>query len=425
MATAVVLSGCIALAPGTLTLSQPGGLGQVHMRFVLCTTIIEEPEKEVLKLNCGTSFGPNQGQVMLALVVPAGSTAPQTIAVPPGPGAKGAVLSRDPAVAGAYVSWAEVPPGTVIVPPGTEIVGYSSGVIDDLAAQTQAWSVDVPVGLPPAADGGSYGGPFKATALAGWRPVSAELPATRPFSCDEPETSCVVPGPEFEVEAGVSDLKVGAPQPAKVAPGESVTLPFRLDFASSAAVLPRLALGAASTLPKARLKLSSDTFFRAPTDPATKRAPATTRKVTVTAPPSARPGAYSVALTATAPQGGAVAGAARLVVKRPRKTRLWAPKRIAARVASKRGLPVRAAMPTTGSRLALRLLAPKKAKLGKRLLAKRVRKAKRAGGLKLRVRIPARKAAALAAAKAKVAVRAVVVVPGKKPRKLRRATLVR
>ncbi len=269
-----------------------------------------------------------------------------------------------------------------------EIVGYSSGVLQDPATQTLTWTVEAGLGLPPTADGGSYGGPFKAIVLPGWRLVNGELPANRPFACgkEEDETICSVPTSETTLELGTSDLKISSPTGFRAAPGTSVKIPFSLDLASSAAVLPKFTLGAASNLPRAKLNLSNGSFTRQPTDATTKRAPATTRKVIVEVPPSARPGTYKVAMTATAGQGGQATGTAALVVKPPLKPRLRVPRRIRARVASAKGLPVQVVMPVAGSRVQVRLLDPKRLAGGKPLIARKAAGAKRAGALKFRLR---------------------------------------
>ena len=71
-------------------------------------------------------------------------------------------------------------------------------------------------------------------------------------------------------------------------------LPFVLDFASSAAELPKFKLAVTSTLPGAGLSLSGTTFTRGPTDPATNRAPATTRTAIVRVPATAAFGRYEL-----------------------------------------------------------------------------------------------------------------------------------
>ncbi len=306
-ATALLLSGCVWLKEGSLTVTQPGGIGGVNARFALCTTVITEEGKSA----CGSGSTSTEGQFFVGLVVPTGTQAPQTLTVTPGPGAGPLTLTRSTAVAPALSSNpALAETGTVVPPPGSEILGYASSVITEPAGQTLEWTVSANLPLPVAADGGSYGGPMRVAMLPASREVTPEWPASRPFSCPTEGDPTFCSTAETAVELGTSDLKIAAPASTAVAPGTQVKVPFTLDFASSAAALPKFSLKATSTLPSAGLRLPSSSFSRAPSNATAKRAPATTRKVIVNVPPSARPGNYELALTATAAQGGAATGVA-------------------------------------------------------------------------------------------------------------------
>jgi hypothetical protein len=257
------------------------------------------------------------------------------------------------------------------------------------------------------------------------REVTPERPASRPFSCSTVGDLTFCSTTETAVELGTSDLKIAAASPrTTVAPGTQVIVPFTLDFASSAAALPKFSLSATSTLPKAGLGLSNTSFIRAPSNATTKRAPATTRKIIINVPASARPGNYELALTATAAQGGAATGVATLAVKPALRARLVTPRRVKASTASAKGIPVRAIMPIAGSKLVLRLLAQSPGG-GQTQLKKTVRKAKVAGPLSLRLKLPAAKALALLAAEAKLTAKATISTPGLKPRKLTRTLRLR
>ncbi len=424
---ALLLSGCLWVKPGSIALTQPGGIGPVALRFEVCSFTLQESEGKIVGANCGTSTEPSQGQFLLALIVPTGTSAPQTLALTPAsPAAPATVLSRNAEVAAAFANRPGVEPVPIVVPAGFEAVGYRSPVLADPATETLNWNVEAGLTPAPAPDGGSGGAPLRATVLPGWRSVNAELPATRPVSCEEgPETICAVPEPELERELGTSDLKVAARGVARATPATQVKALFTLDFASSATTLPKFALTAGSNLPGAKLAVSSPSFSRKPQGGATRRAPATTRKVAVTVPANARPGAYEVTLTATAAQGGAVTGAAKLIVKPPLRPRLLVPRRVRARVASRKGVPVRVVMPVPGARANVRLLAPRGHGLGRRLLAKRSARARKAGPLKLRLRVRRGRALALAAAGARLAVRATIATPGAKPRRLSRVVFLR
>lgn len=421
-ATTLLLSGCVWLKEGSVALTQPGGIGGVNLRFSLCTTAVTEEGNNIV---CGSGPGPTEGQFFVGLIVPAGTQAPEALTVTPGPGAGPLTLTRSAEVAPALSSnplLAEA--GTVVPPPGSEILGYASSVITEPAGQTLEWVVSANLGLPPVADGGTYGGPMRVAVLPASREVTPELPASRPFSCSTEGDLTLCSTQETAVELGTSDLKIAAPASTSVAPGTEVKVPFTLDFASSAATLPEFNLQATSTLPNAGLRLPSAGFSRAPSDATTKRAPGTTRNVIVTVPPSAGPGNYELALTATATQGGAVTSVTTLTVKPALKARLVAPRRVKAGTISTKGIPVRVVMPVAGSRLALRLLKQGPGS-SRAQLKKIVRKAKAAGPLLLRLKLSPAKALALLAAEAKLTLKATISTPGLKPRELSRTLRLR
>ncbi|HET6997337.1 MAG TPA: hypothetical protein VFI03_02015 [Solirubrobacterales bacterium] len=422
-AIALLLSGCVWLKGGSVALTQPGGIGGVNLRFSICTTVITEEGKST---GCGSESTTTEGQFFVGLVVPVGTQAPEALTVTPGPGAGPLTLTRSPAVAPALSSnplLAEA--GTVVPPPGSEILGYASSVITEPAGQALEWAVSANLGLPPVADGGTYGGPLRVAVLPASREVTPERPASRAFSCSAEGDLTFCSATETVVELGTSDLKIGAPASTAVAPGTQVKVPFTFDFASSAAALPVFTLKATSTLPQAELRLSSASFSRAPSNATTKRAPATTRKVIVNVPPSARPGNYELVLTATAAQGGAATGVATLAVQPALRARLVAPRRVKASAASRQGIPVRVVMPVAGSKLDLRLLAQSPGGSGQTQLKKIARPAKAAGPLPLRLKLPPAKALALLAAEAKLTLKATISTPGLKPRKLTRTLRLR
>jgi len=426
-AAAALLSGCVILKPGSLALTQPAGIGSVHLRFALCTAFLVEGEPEEIKTGCRSSEEEVQGEMLLALLVPAGTGTPETIATAPSPGAPPASFVREPAVAAAFVAnGAAQEEPVALPPPGFEIVGYRSGLVTDPGSAELDWTVEADLALPPVADGGSYGGPFKTTVLPGWYEVVGPQPAGGPIDCESGEELdfCAVPEPGLETEVGVSDLRIAAPVAATALQGARVKLPFGLDFASSAAPPATFALSATSTLPGAAVRVSSDAFSRAPSDAATKRAPLTTRRAIVRVPPKARPGAYRVTLTATTPLGGAVASTALLRVKRAGNPRVGVPKRVRARLAWRKGVPARVVLPLAGSRVVAKLLAPKRLP-GKAKLVKKSRRAKAAGQVKMRLKIPRRRALALLAARAKLTAEFKIFQPGRKPLRLRRGLRLR
>jgi hypothetical protein len=360
-ALAILLGGCTGIKAGTYRLSQPAGIGTVNLQLTVCTLTVGAPPpgSEIPTVACGAPAETGEGQMLATLMVPTGTSTPPTFKAVPGPGAVATTFARNPELT-AQMNATELSTGSVGPPPGFELAGYSSGPIAESSAQEFTWTIATSVGLPPGAGGGSYGGPLKATVMMGWRKVSPELPASRPVNCKEegPEAAfCGFPEPNGEATLGVSDLKVAPPPTTAVVPGAKVTLPFVLDFASSAAELPKFKLAITSSLPNAALSLSGTTFSRGAADPATRRAPATTRKAIVRVPATARLGSYELVFTATAAQGGAVGAATKLVVRPKGRAKLTVPKRVTAKVARNRGIPVELVAPIAGTRFRVELKA--------------------------------------------------------------------
>ena len=312
---ALGLSACAHLKPESLQLSQPAGIGPVKAHLELCTDI--GPDE-----NCGPNEDEGQSQYMLAIAVPKGSVAPQTItAVPKGAGAPIA-FTRNEEVTKALQDLAQEFEGEGTYPPeGTESAGYLSSVFDEEKGEIREWSIDTEFGLPSAADGGSFGGPFSALVVFGWRKVDGTHPADRPVDCyervgmEDPTAGC---GESAFAEIGTSDLKIAPPAPASAFVGGKVTIAYPFDFASTVSPPPGFGLSASSTLPQATLKLSSTNFAPGTLDLNTHRSPAETRSVTVTVPKTAKPGAYDVTLTAATGAGGSVSQVATLKVTKPK-----------------------------------------------------------------------------------------------------------
>jgi hypothetical protein len=309
------LSACAHLKPNSLQLSQPAGIGPVKVHFELCTDPVDEN-------TCGPNEEEGQSQYMLALAVPKGSAPPQTItAVPKGAGAP-ITFTRNEEVTKALQDLAQEFEGEGTYPPeGTESAGYLSSVFDEEKGETREWSIDTEFGLPTAADGGTFGGPFSALVVFGWRKVDGTHPADRPVDCyervgmEDPTAGC---GESTFAEIGTSDLKIGAPAPASAFVGGKGTIAFPFDFASTVSPPPSFGLAASSTLPKATLKLSDSIFAPGTPDANTHRSPASAPSVTVTVPKDTKPGVYEVTLTATTGAGGSVSQVGSLKVTKPK-----------------------------------------------------------------------------------------------------------
>jgi hypothetical protein len=320
---ALALSACAVFKEGSLRLSQPGGIGNVRVHFEFCT----DPESG----SCKPNEDEGQSQYIVIFSVPNGSSPPATItANPVGAGAP-IVFSRNDQVAQSYDraigSFSEAIEEPFEWPPaGSEGVGYLSSVFSEEKGELREWAADADFGLPTAADGGSFGGPFGVTIASGWRKVSATAPADRPVHCADPtegpvdETDAVcAPNEEGKVrQLGTADLKIGAPGATSAFVGGKATISFPFDFAATASPPPGFSLAATSTLAKTKLKLSDANFFPGDLDPNTHRAPADSRTVTVTVPKNAKPGLYDVTLTATAGAGGTVSQVAQLKVTKPK-----------------------------------------------------------------------------------------------------------
>ncbi len=433
-ALAIVLAGCSGIKPGSVSLSQPAGIGPVQLNATFCTIL---PEGEAT--TCGPPGGtePAQAQHLLVLVIPVGTTAPPSIVTTPSPGATPTSFTRNQQVAVAFAAAAS--PEKPLPPPGFELAGYISGEVTEAPTRTDEWALSAGLALPLGAGGGSYGLPFKTAVLGGWREVSGSQPASRPVSCfkvkEVEEEKELPPGIAFcttaaetgnEPTLGVSDLKIKPPVKPTAVPGAKAKLPFVLDFATSAAAPPTFKLAASSKLAGAKVSVSSNSFGRGASDPATNRAPATTRQAIVEVPATAKLGSYEVLFTATAKQGGVVTAAATLAVVPNGQPQVKVAKKVAATLASGRGIAVNLTSPIAGSRFVLALKGPKPSGKGKLRLVKKVWTAKEAGPGSVRMRIPAAKAQAILAAGAPLALEAKVAVPGiKKPKKLIRTLKLR
>ncbi|HET7416310.1 MAG TPA: hypothetical protein VFJ61_01615 [Solirubrobacterales bacterium] len=320
---ALVLSACAVIKPGSLSVSQPGGIGAARVHFVICT----EPEEGTCQPNETSS----EVQYLLGVAVPPGSSAPATITATPNGAGDPIVFTRNaevgPEMAAAIADLRANAPEEVEEswpPAGLEPVGYLSGVVNEAKEATHEWTVDADFGLPTPADGAPFVGPFQTSPAWGLRIVNSENSSSRPVHCfrlspeeapEESESFCFPSGEKAEV--GTSDLKVGAAPTGTAFVGGQGTLQFPLNFGSTAASLPSFNVTATSTLPGATLAVSSPTF--APPAPAadTHRS-AGTETVTVTVPKTAAPGVYDVTLTAATSGGGSVSQVAKFEVGKPK-----------------------------------------------------------------------------------------------------------
>jgi len=326
VALAVVVSGCAFLKAGSLTVSQPGGVSTVRVHFALCN----EPAGEAELGKCA----PNESepgevtQYLLGIAVPPGSVPPETVtAVAVGGGApivfhrNAEVTAQIGALSGLEEGETKIP---VWPPAGTEGVGYLSDPYVEESGIARELTVDADFGLPVAADGGAFAGPFRTALAFGLRQVSPTQPANRPVQCVGPAAppseslAFCIPAPGFEAQVGTSDLRIAAPKTTTAFLGGKAPIKYGLSFASTAGVLPSFAVKATTTLKGGKASVANPSFVPGNVDPTTHRSPAANSTATVKIPKKAKPGTYEVVLTATTPQGGVVSGVAKLKVIKPK-----------------------------------------------------------------------------------------------------------
>lgn len=343
-AVVLAVGGCAFVKFHSLAVSQPQGIGAVRVHFNLCTINLSGSASEI----CGPNEGKTETfQYLVGIAVPPGSTPPGSFtAVPVGGGAPIALTRNDevaseiaaasPALQKLLVELEPEPEEAEVLkellggawpPSGLQGVGYLSAPVLEAEGASGEWSVDADFGLPTAADGGPFPGPFSTAIAYGVRQVSASQPETRPVRCFRIESVSVEPqeGEAFctgaiqQAQVGTSDLRIAAPaKPAKAFVGGSGKLSFQLKFAGTAGAVPTFALSATTTVKGGKAKLGSTSFAPGAPDPTTHQSPAGTGKVTVSVPSKAKPKTYTVTLTASTPQGGTVSQVAKLKVTKPK-----------------------------------------------------------------------------------------------------------
>jgi hypothetical protein len=338
---AAALSGCVYFKANSLTVSQPGGIGSARVHFGLCTV--------GSNLTCEANSVEGSVQYLLGVAVPAGSTPPQTLtATPVNGGAPIAFtlneeVAREMAAASAGISRElEKTGGTpeeeedreearriiggLWPPSGLQGIGYLSDPVQEVKGTSYEWSVDADFGLPLAADGSPFAGPFATGIAIGFRETSPAFPPNRPVSCvrietpEAPDGTAICGGTNQQSQVGTSDLRIAAPsKPIEVFVGGTAPVKFKLNYATTGTSIPSFALRAATSLKGGKASLASGAaFVPGLLDPTTHRAPTATSEAKVKVPKSAKPGSYEVTLTATAPQGGTAAAVAKVKVVKPK-----------------------------------------------------------------------------------------------------------
>lgn len=330
---ALVLSGCVYFKPNSLTVSQPGGIGAARVHFVLCT----EPAPD-----CGPNESDETLQYLLGIAVPPGSTPPQTITATPVSGGGAPIVftlneevAKEMAAASPstqkFLEEEGAPPeakqliGGPWPPSGLQGVGYLSDPVQETEGPTIEWSVDADFGIPVAADGSPFAGPFATGVALGIRPVNAERPANRPVHCGRAEAgppqpdAAICGGTNQQSQVGTSDLRIAAPsKPTQVFVGGKAPVKFKLNYASTTTTTS-FALNGSTSVKGGKASIPTGaTFVPGALDPTSHRAPTATSEVSVSVPKKTKPGTYEVTLTATAPQGGTASQVAKVKVVKPK-----------------------------------------------------------------------------------------------------------
>jgi hypothetical protein len=148
-ALALTLSACVTIKPGSVQISQPGGIGGVHISFQLCTAE-EGPGPPGA---CDEDDYTGDSQVVLSFILTRGVTdVPASFSAAPGPtpGAQPIVFHRNTSL---DAQLNELP-----LPPHLEPISYLSEVISEEASENFEWSASFSFGLPAAPNGGSFAG---------------------------------------------------------------------------------------------------------------------------------------------------------------------------------------------------------------------------------------------------------------------------
>lgn len=303
-AIAVTLTACAYLKPGSLQVTQPGEIGSVRIHMVFCSAISSGV--------CAVPSESEEGQTFLAIAVPKGTIAPDTFAaVAEPPSGPPLVFRRNQSAAealGRLKAEGTDPPWP---PAGSELIGYLSDVMPGQEGEKVEWTVNPEFGLPVPADGGPYGGAFLVALAIGQRnadgksPTDLERPAYCPIGEEESTREECTILKDARVELRPTDVRVKAGAAPTVTIGREATIPFTVEVGTTATNIPTFVLGATTNLPGVAPAVSDSSYVPSPPIDASRRT-STSRSVKVAVPENAKPGTYSVTLTAKTPAGGSV-----------------------------------------------------------------------------------------------------------------------
>lgn len=337
---ALALSGCVYFKPSSLTLNQPGGIGSARVHFALCTMGSE--------IQCEGNNSEGSVQYLLGIAVTPGSTPPQSVTATPVNGGPPIVFTLNEEVAREIAASSSILGGELEKtggspteeeereeirrvfggawpPSGLQGFGYLSAPIQETKGSTFEWSVDADFGLPVAADGSPFVGPYATGIALGLREVTPGSPSNAPVHCfrgepDPPDGTAICAGSSQQAQVGTSDLRIASPaKAAEVFVGGKAPVKFKLNYGSTATTASTFALKAKTSVKGGKASLATGaSFVPGAVDPASHRAPTATSEAKVSVPKNAKPGTYEVTLTATTPQGGTATGVAKVKVVKPK-----------------------------------------------------------------------------------------------------------
>ncbi|HEY5976849.1 MAG TPA: hypothetical protein VIT85_03245 [Solirubrobacterales bacterium] len=326
-------SGCDFIPGESYAVTQPQGIGKMHVDFDICSMNMDFNELETFG-ECSPRDKDGRGQDLFALALPVGTTVPQTIVAQPKPesGGQPLVFTRNQEVTERAIEW-KFPgaepgeEGESWQPPGTEVFGYLSQVFDEKKGEEFEWTVDLDLELPA---GEPFTAEYQVGLFGGWRTISEAKPESRPIDCYEfklegeieANGACIPIGTETP---GVSDLAIRATSPTTQAfIGGKAGVPFDLLLGTSLGIepvsdpLPVFSLKASTALSGATATPDNGVFQPSPPDPNTHLSPLAARQAVVEIPKNAKPGVYDVTFTATTPAGGSTSATAQLRVTKPK-----------------------------------------------------------------------------------------------------------
>jgi len=317
---ALVLSACAVWKPGSYKAVQPEQVNDVQLSLTMCTksdSFGEETPCRPVSRNFEED-GPNAGQQMIVFAVPSGSKGPDSFASKPTTSGPTLEFVRNQEVVERFAALGS--PGWP--PADHELVGYLSKPYEEFKDMNLEWPMTVEFTMPAPGDGGAFGGPYNAWLATGFRSITKNLSADRPIECGENEnetTQCTI---NEQLDLPVSDLRLAPTSPTVVGtPGQTVSVPFALNFGSSVTAPPNFALTASTGLAGAKVDVGPTTYIPTGIDPGTHRAPPTTATVSIAIPAGVAPGTYPVSISAVAqPNGGKITATASLTVQQVKGT---------------------------------------------------------------------------------------------------------